>query len=548
MYIVKGLIITGLFLLLFSCYSYLYHFSGYRFNSPDETAVFYFLSEFLSEGKLYYEDTANQWGEGLVHPRSMLAFGNKVVPITFPAFFLIFGAVGLVLGLKSLVYVVPFLSVLTVFAFFYIIKQFWGRRVAMISAFVLALHPAFIYYTARGFLPNALFVDLFILGIFFLVKCAVSLANKENYTPFIYCFLAVFLIDYARSVRPFELIWMWIVVGAVFIYYKDWYALIWKKIIAIWLGVAIFFTVVVLGLNWWLYGNPFSSGYYIFSNRSVEVVETAPMEKVKAELTKVKKVDLHNISSNFYCFLVYVFPWFAILATLGAVNIFYDKRLSFRNCGNWRERFKNLPFEIKYIFIFLAVMAILLVFYGSWNFTDNISGNVTIGNSYVRYFLPIYIMGIPLVAVFLNKFLVKRSLLVSALGIMSVWSVIAVWSGEDGIASIRKNFEQYARTRAIVLQKIAKDSSIIISERSDKIFFPDLRVISIPEKNYAILGRPVSNLLNNGFNVYFYTEMKDEDIAYFRDRYFKDSSLVLEKKVNLDDGFNLWEIKKIYGL
>ncbi len=40
----------------------------------------------------------------------------------------------------------------------------------------------------------------------------------------------------------------------------------------------------------------------------------------------------------------------------------------------------------------------LALYYGPWQFADNLAGQVSIGSSQVRYFLPLYVLSLPLVA------------------------------------------------------------------------------------------------------------------------------------------------------
>ena len=58
-----------------------------------------------------------------------------------------------------------------------------------------------------------------------------------------------------------------------------------------------------------------------------------------------------------------------------------------------------------YFSVFAVLSLILIFYYGSWQFNDNPDPNrFTIGNSYTRYWLPIYLMMMPIAALAIVKF------------------------------------------------------------------------------------------------------------------------------------------------
>ncbi|MBU0649216.1 hypothetical protein KJ969_03935, partial [Patescibacteria group bacterium] len=152
----------------------------------------------------------------------------------------------------------------------------------------------------------------------------------------------------------------------------------------------------------------------------------------------------------------------------------------------WRFFRKKLNFQqIQYIIIFGLVSFWLIVVYGSWNFFDNIDPTkITIGNSYLRYWLPSFVLATPIIAlagVALNKFLKTLSLkIVWLVFFFMLFSILGVWTcfyGEDeGLVHVRANLWRYESIAESVLE-LTPDDAIIITDRSDKIFFPYRRVV-----------------------------------------------------------------------
>ena len=97
-------------------------------------------------------------------------------------------------------------------------------------------------------------------------------------------------------------------------------------------------------------------------------------------------------------YIVEMFPYLAIAFFLGTLI------LSIVDINRPQKKY------LVYFLVFLTVSTILIFYYGSWKFNDNPDPTrFTIGNSYTRYWLPIYLMMIPLASlaiVYLSRFLV----------------------------------------------------------------------------------------------------------------------------------------------
>ena len=115
------------------------------------------------------------------------------------------------------------------------------------------------------------------------------------------------------------------------------------------------------------------------------------LEKIK---NSIFYFGFHPMQSleMFHHYFVSMFYWLFFPAVLGLI-------LFFQNFNKWKKK------HFIYFFSYSIIFIILLFYYGSWEFHDNPdTGSFTIGNSYTRYWLPIYLGALPFVSLFLIRF------------------------------------------------------------------------------------------------------------------------------------------------
>jgi hypothetical protein len=138
-----------------------------------------------------------------------------------------------------------------------------------------------------------------------------------------------------------------------------------------------------------------------------------------------------------------------------------------------------------------AVTAWLLVYYGSWQFTDTVGvSGPTVGASYVRYWLPVYMLWLPFAAAALRRLATAVSPRAAAAWQAGVCLLVAFFSfGQvffeptEGLAAVSARLTAYRATARLVAARTSP-AAVIVGDRSDKLFFPERRVI-------ATDGRPV---------------------------------------------------------
>ncbi|MBI3626717.1 hypothetical protein HY224_01580, partial [Candidatus Uhrbacteria bacterium] len=144
---------------------------------------------------------------------------------------------------------------------------------------------------------------------------------------------------------------------------------------------------------------------------------------------------------------------------------------------NWRKHDRNFKF---YLVSGLALICWLMVYYGSHQYNDTTLQTATIGTSYIRYLLPSFLWLIPLI------------------------------------------------------------DAVIITYRTDKIFFPGRRVIHYTPPDYSYL-KDVAQLLTKA-PVYFFTMLPADQVEVLNGREAGEAGLKLEK-VNRVSNFDLYRIK-----
>ncbi|MBI4215532.1 MAG: glycosyltransferase family 39 protein [Parcubacteria group bacterium] len=522
----KYLWLALLILAAFLTYSHLYRASGDHFNSPDEAAVYFFTNLLSNESTLKYSEPLNQSVEGQIHPRSMLSVNNYLVPITFPGILVILGLFAKLTSIQWSIYLIPMLSAIAPLLYYSLIRRLFDSKIAWISAFLFYLHPAFIYYSNRNFLPNVLFLDLFIIGLWFLWRAWADEYWKQN----LFALLGGLMLALALWVRAFEIIWVIPFIAILLINpltsfskgAKLWYAFI---------PAAVIFGLFLL-VNQNLYGHVLSTGYYLV-NAPRALPENQAAQSTIDQGTETwldwTIEGIQNIASHFYYYYLFIFFWLSIPLILGII-------LARKEWGS--------PNQKIYFWLFIAVSLILIIFYGNWNFYDNINkDHISIGNSYTRYFLPSYILALPFIALFLLKISQgKRLYLALWSTAIIVPSLMITFHSEEGLNVIKNHLQDYEKQRSIVIDA-TPPNAVILCERCDKIFFPDRKIMIVEDSNRTRWTETAKTLTNHDVPLYFYTEMTDADIDFLNNGLLIKSGLALKEPLHIQNNFRLWKIQ-----
>jgi hypothetical protein len=426
----------GIAIVAFFAYTAFPLMSPKLYNSPDDQANAFFIQRFAEHGELSYSEPMNLLVQGRIVPRSMRAIGDRVVPIGFPGLAIVFGIIAFVTSFSLVNVFTPLLVALSVAMLFFATQKKWGTRTALIATLAYASHPALWYYASRGLYPNAAVVALTVIGAILLraEKRFAALAGMK-------C-LAV-----AVFIRPVEVIWIAPILAlSAFQMHKEGKSTEAKRMLVQVVGALAIGAVAVLMANRWVYGAWFSTGY----SESL----TAP-DALTAVAPSIK-----SIAARLAKFGTLVFPLQAFAAIAAFILLWIKKS------------------ERKILIALIGIVALTVIPYAFFGARDLVgTGIPTIGTSFIRYWLPAFLIGAGVTAWALTK--MKSNAIVSVIIVAYLaTSGYAVWFGTaDSLQPVVESLTRYAIIKQDVLA-LTRPDSIIIVEQADKVFFPDRKVVA----------------------------------------------------------------------
>ncbi len=482
---------------LFGIYSFLAIQSTHQFTSPDETANYFFARTVATQHTLR---VPQQTASDIVTPRSIQATNGYLVPASFLGLPLLYGIIGAATSPGVIEFLTPLFSVLAILAWYDTIwLLFANKRVAFFSAALLALHPAFVYYTGRGLFHNALLLDLLLIAGWLLVRAITYQAQGRLW----YYAAAGITLSAALVTRTSEVVWIAPSLLAIALIYRtkfDWRAGVWIGIVA---GICVLASLLFINKS--LYNNPFSSGYTLIENAPQDSgMHTGSSDTILAIKELVSRalfpfgVDFKLAAQTGWTFLVVLIWPFAILTGMSMARI--ARTIAYEHFN----ALKN-PWVV-YTFFFVGISMFLVLYYGSWYIQDNPipTRHVGLEQSYARYFLPIYALATPLAAFLLSK--LRSWHIALTLGvIMFVSFQTAGASDISGLAKIKTNTIEY---KEILQQTQAAlpPSAIVVTNTSDKIFFPTFQVIRTPGLFSPSIATEIKRLLAQNKILYLYVD------------------------------------------
>lgn len=457
-------------------------------NSPDETANAFWAARVAAGEPLRLVDSLVGQGNGAIHPRSMGVAGDALVPGSFPGLILIYGALKIIFKLPFYLYT-PILTVLAGICLGALASKLFDRRVGVWTTLLFLIHPAVLYYGSRGLFHNVLFVDLLVLAAaFFVLRPLRSyLGARETADDA----LGGFIFAWALVVRTSEAVW---VIPAFLAFLPFVGKERWRRLAFAVIGglIPLF---VLLRINTTIYGSPFQTAYAPPAVvTESQLTSPSPVTSFEAVPKEILPFGIHPrlIVRNVWNYGFKLFWWQSILVVVG----FAWWLVGYRKASG--------PQKTYVLMTFLSALW-LAVLYGSWFIRDRFDANsVTIGTSYVRYFLPAYVAATPLAALALVRFcgLSSSTRLTRALLILCVMFGLrsAVWAGDESLSAVRSTLEGNAVKKSKLLRLIEPEA-VIMTERFDKMLVPE-RLRIIPAIDSGSFGAAANAL--ESFPVYWY--------------------------------------------
>ncbi len=525
-------------LALFFAYAWLPLSLNGVLSSPDEAAVAYFADNGLST-PAHYPELGN-----LVHPRSVIVVGGNYVPsswVGLPFFLRSLKNVGIGIELSELF--IPLIAVLAVFAWGSVAGK-WTKdnRLGVIAAILLAIHPGWWHYTARGLHANVLFVSCLIFALWAFTYAA---KNKHRYKDLI-IFAGGMSIGIALFARANEAVWVLPILVGVAVLLRHHL----KKVAIAAVGLAL--PLFLMGfVHASLYGDPLYAGYNLTGDAIPGITSTQHAEDSNTGILfqeiqrAVLPFGLHemNIVRNSWNFhFAFFWPW-TILFLLGGFVLIV----------RWKQGALS-QFEKKFLIFGGLISLYLFLEYGSWNFHDNPDpADITLGTSYIRYWFPVTIWMTGIGAYFLRHFEDTfpkgkgRIVATKGLVLLLVLSVyMTVYAKDEGLIALDQSAERSVAERTWIMDNTGTED-IIIVDRSDKYIFPH-RAVIVPlrdELTYVTLETVHDAVSARDASLwYFGITLPQQDIEYLRE--------VKMVPLNLDidevDSFEGKTLYKVRGL
>ncbi|MBI2473086.1 hypothetical protein HYV70_00835 [Candidatus Uhrbacteria bacterium] len=441
---------------------------SFLFVSPDETANAYFAELFANTFSFQgpYMPLADQFDR--IHPRSTVNNHGQLLPGSFLGLSFLYGTISIVFGKWVFWILTPLITILTAYACRKLIAQWTNESIGLITSVLFLVHPAVWYYASRGMMHNVLFIDLLILACWMWVVRPFN--QKWSSSIFLDGFFAGLFLGLALFVRSNEGIWIAVVLflsGLIW-----WRSLSWRPLLAGLCGLSLGVGLLFL-MNTLTYGHPLTTGYtfHVSSFAQPPVQQAVDMETLADTVTVLPfGFHPHTAWQHFSSYGVEMFWWLSLLVLPGFFILWSQKE------NRW---------TVRWLLVLSGLVSIWLVLmYGSWEIHDNPDPTqITMANSYVRYWLALYVFSTPMTAALVywvmkrgRSLFSQRLIIVSTLLLIVGLNVRAVFlQGQDGLVRMRDELQRSQEIQASVLRYTSPESVIVV-DRSDKLFFPHRQV------------------------------------------------------------------------
>jgi len=576
-------------------YNYFVQADGFvKWSSPDETANYIFSKLYGQTGEMTIFERYNLVDEDIIHPRSFSSASGDLKPVSFLGIILIYGFLVSLFGFNILPFLTPVFASAGIIFFYLLIKKLFGSRNALISAFLLASFPPYIYYSARSLFHNVLFIALLIVGLYFGLLAAGKRYEwkKLDLLNWLLTALSGFFFGLAIITRTSELLWLGPMLFIIWLFNI-------KKIgfTKLVIFLSSLFLAVLPALYWdqILYGSPLAGGY-LEMNQSVEILAKASGDLVKSTAVgnlaysrevfdKIKGTIFHfgfaprQSVKMLYYYFANMFPWLFWPAVLGGF-------LFFQRLRRWRKK------HLVYLIAYGVISVILLFYYGSWLFHDNPDlRSFTIGNSYTRYWLPIYLGALPFASLFLIKltraifprfskeaepeggdnnplrnavfptvgsfvkgqsrhlrrvFFINSSRVILVALVYFISISFVLFGSEEGLLYLAQN-RKMARYELEKILILTESNAVIITRYHDKVFFPERKVIVglFDDDN---MNAGYAKLINY-LPVYYYNfTFPEKDLNYLNNEKLKAAGLSITPVEKITNDFSLYRLLRVESL
>ncbi len=428
------------------------------FNSPDANANYHFALRIFEGRPMALPlrvpvSDARQY----LFTRSTRIVGDDVLPVGFLGLIILYGLISRVLFINLIPYLTIVAAAIGLFFFYKLINYFFNPAIAFVATILLAIHPAWWEYTNDSLLPNVLFMSLAIIGSAVFVTAAEQSSKRRSV-------LAGICIALALWVRLSEALWLL----PLLVYFsfvpkrkdarRSYYWYFWGSL----LGGAI----IAWGAQGFFTGSFQLFGYVMPAGTAGSSAIPAPFFFPFGFHPRL--IVLHAVQYGLGIFWPYTLALAIALWVSGP------------------ELLKRGQRSRSYVLGTAASAAVVMVLYGSWQIADSPDPSaVTIGTSYVRYFLPWYVLvTLPISAAGYWKCMgyISQRMRALSTGILLCCAVVtlyttAVTGSPESILAKRQTVKGYDTIASWVATNTPSDS-IILTAKGDKYLWPNRMVIT----------------------------------------------------------------------
>jgi 4-amino-4-deoxy-L-arabinose transferase-like glycosyltransferase len=534
-----------------------------KWSSPDETANYFLTKLYAETGGLTYTDQDNLYAGGIIMPRSLRTDGSLVKPVSFLGMILLYGQIASFVGVEFIPYLTPALAALGLLFFYLIVRRLFKSETALVATVLLAAFPVYWYFSARSMFHNVPFVVLWVAGLYFALRMTETRATlqadwsgeekKRHYLTWLWSALAGLLMGAAVTVRSSELLWLLPLLGVLWVF--NFYRLgVWRPMIFVY-----FFALALAPIMFWntvLYGGPLASGYPKLA-QSISGISSSTAQIAQASVVadhsrlqmawEALKQSVFTFGFNAghsrdmaYQYIYKMFGWLVLAASLGFIALI------------WRTETRRKT-DLIYV-IGLGVLSVILIFYyGSWVFYDNPDPNsFTIGNSYTRYWLPIYLGLLPLAALIIVRasnclkwrpaVWLARVLVLTAIVYASVY--FTLYGSEEGLVPSARR-QLIARNELKSVLALTPPEAVIITRYHDKLVWPERRVIMGLLTDQR-MNELYARLVLHSVPVFYYNfSFSEQDLAYLNSSKLAPLGIKMDKIRQITKDFTLYQLKVV---
>lgn len=462
-------LVTGFFYshdLLFIYLKYLDFLPHIIFNWPDANANYFFVKLFTETNTLSFYESLNIITDNILHTRSTNVLNGSLVPMSWLWPIILWSSLAKIFGLFGILWLNPILAIVSLYLVYAISQYLWqDKNLSILIIALLAFFAPWLYFANLVMLPSILIIFLYLLSTYLFLYSFANSRGCGNHNELIFFSIASFIFALSILARPSEVLWLFSVLLLSVYFNKN---KIQVKHYLSFISIFIIFTGVTLYFNKLVYGNYFSFGYLNFQATD----NAMPSPSIFLPFGWQTKIFLKNI---FYHFILLIWPYWLLI--LSALIILRKKVFALENV--WK----------KYLLICLVASFLLFIYYANWDIADqSVKQYNKISNSYVRYFLPLYILWLPVFAksiqVIFKKYFYQAIIII----LLSIFSLhLAFYAPFDGLLAQKKNIDIYYQQFEQV-KKLVPADAIILTIKSDKIFFPEYSVI-VPQGDLPLWPR-----------------------------------------------------------